>query len=685
MSAPAPTLPLEQIDTDSQNSSATSTELSGTGLIVARGLTASVIGASVILFIIAAVYGLANPLESSILPASAAEPLARVGLSIPALTIMMNVVDIVTTAVFVGVALVIFATRSSDGATLLAAAMLTTWGMSTGNLLAGAAGLGVGITVGVLLVGMIGSITFLWFMYTAPTGKIAPSWTRYLLWFWVLGWTALVLYDYASGGYITGEMTVLSVLAQAAMYTISIFVIRWRVYNILTPTQLQQFKWVVLGLTFALIGFMVRFIPPLTVPALSDTSTLLGLGFVSISYTFMRICLTFVPIMIGFSLMRYRLWDVDFMINRSLVYGGVGVFLIVGAIIEIAGVIWFTNLVLGQGQALIAVALAGAFWGATFNPLRKWMQRTIDKNLYGIDLDYQRARQVSPLSGPQVMGQKFGPYEVLEPIGRGGMAEVYKGYHATLNRLVAIKVLAPNLVSNADFRLRFEREAQMVAALRHPHVVQVFDFGDMEDTYYMVMEYIAGPTLSSYIKTHGRLSLDEGLPILRQIASALDYAHQQGLVHRDVKPSNVMLQPVTTVDEDGIDKRAILTDFGIAKIRGGHTGLTQTGMMGTLDYIAPEQIQSSKTVDARADIYALGVMAFQMLTGELPFKGDNPGALLISHLQHPAPDPRAIVPELPRPIARAILQALEKSPDKRFATAEDFAEALVVAELRVVA
>ncbi|MBN1668923.1 MAG: protein kinase [Anaerolineales bacterium] len=266
----------------------------------------------------------------------------------------------------------------------------------------------------------------------------------------------------------------------------------------------------------------------------------------------------------------------------------------------------------------------------------------------------------------------IGQYEVGEPIARGGMSELYKGRHTRLDREVAIKILPASLAKETDFRERFEREARAIASLKHNHIVQVFDFGDIEGTYYMVMEYIAGDDLSHLIQQHGAMPYQQVALILEQIGSALDYAHGQGLIHRDVKPSNVMLE------QHHQTPRAILTDFGIAKLRAADTGATKTGMMmGTLNYIAPEQIRSSGQVDYRADLYSLGVMLYQMLTGELPFKGDNPGNIMMAHLQQPAPDPRLILPDLAETAAQAVLQALEKAPENRPPNASLIAQAFL--------
>jgi tRNA A-37 threonylcarbamoyl transferase component Bud32 len=262
-------------------------------------------------------------------------------------------------------------------------------------------------------------------------------------------------------------------------------------------------------------------------------------------------------------------------------------------------------------------------------------------------------------------GTRLGTYEVLDFLGRGGMAEVYKGRHPRLDRTVAIKILSASLAEDIDFRQRFEREAQAVAALRHPNIVQMYDFGDVEGVYYMVMEFIDGTDLGRHMDDVGPMSLEQIRPILRGVADALDYAHAQGLVHRDVKPPNILLRDKTS---------PILTDFGIAKILSSDTAATKTGMMmGTLDYMAPEQIRVSKEVDSRADVYALGVVLYRALTGELPFQGEHPSAVMLGHLQEPAPDPREVVPDLPDDVAEAILSALAKAPDDRPPTPGDLA------------
>ncbi len=191
------------------------------------------------------------------------------------------------------------------------------------------------------------------------------------------------------------------------------------------------------------------------------------------------------------------------------------------------------------------------------------------------------------------------------------------------------------------------------------------------------MEYIAGKDLSQHMQATGAMPLTQVLPIMRDIASALDYAHGQGLVHRDIKPSNVMLENDVRQIGNLPYLRAVLMDFGIAKILGGNLGDTKSGMMmGTLDYMSPEQIRSAGEVDRRADIYALGIMAYQMVTGQLPFKANDLGGLIMAHLQQAAPDPRSLAPSLSEHAAEAILRALAKDPRERFVSAGEFVGAM---------
>lgn len=268
--------------------------------------------------------------------------------------------------------------------------------------------------------------------------------------------------------------------------------------------------------------------------------------------------------------------------------------------------------------------------------------------------------------------RNLGKYEIIDRIGRGGMAEVYRGYHAALDRYVAIKLLHSFLADDPEFKERFEREARSVARLKHPNIVQVYDFEhDAEsDSYYMVMEFINGPTLKDRLfdlsAEGSRLPITEAVRIVKMAAHALAYAHERKMIHRDVKPANLML------DEDG---RVVLTDFGIAKIVTGAHITASGGMIGTPAYMAPEQ-GLGQAGDERSDIYSLGVILYQLVTGRLPFDANTPLAIILKHVNEPLPLPRQFVPDLPADLEAIIWRALEKDPDARFQSANEFAAAL---------
>lgn len=263
-------------------------------------------------------------------------------------------------------------------------------------------------------------------------------------------------------------------------------------------------------------------------------------------------------------------------------------------------------------------------------------------------------------------GSTFGPYQILDPLGRGGMAAVYRAYEPGLDRQVALKVLPNEFLHDPGFAERFSREAKVVARLEHPNIIPIHNFGieEQSKTPWMAMRLIAGGALSSLMKKE-RIPAARVVVILHGVAEALDYAHAKGVVHRDVKPQNILL------DDHG---RVYLADFGIAKMVEGSSGLTQTGMIsGTPQYMAPEQAMGG-TVDNRADIYALGIVAYEMLTGRVPFAADTPVAVLMKHVQDPIPVPAPT--DVPEPIVRALFKALAKRPEERWGTAVAFADAL---------
>lgn len=267
--------------------------------------------------------------------------------------------------------------------------------------------------------------------------------------------------------------------------------------------------------------------------------------------------------------------------------------------------------------------------------------------------------------------QTLGPYRLENKLGEGGAAIIYRAYQPSMDRYVAIKVLKVELTEqDQTFVERFTREARTIAQLQHPHILPVIDFGQTDSHVYLVMVLMERGTLRQYLREHAPLRLEEASFLLTQIASALDRAHARGIIHRDLKPENILM------DED---RNLYLTDFGLARIMENARRLTATGLvMGTPHYIAPEQAKGDPA-DVRSDTYALGVMLYEMLTGELPFKADTGYGLIFKHINEPPPAPRTLQPDLPPAVEAIILKALSKSPAERYQSAMELAEALAQA------
>ena len=262
-------------------------------------------------------------------------------------------------------------------------------------------------------------------------------------------------------------------------------------------------------------------------------------------------------------------------------------------------------------------------------------------------------------------------YEIQRLLGRGGMGAVYLAAEAALEREVAIKVLPTDRGATQDSRDRFRREARTAARLSHPNIVPLHTFGDVEGTLYFVMGYVRGESLATRLKREGRLPVEEARRVLIELCEALDYAHKLGIVHRDIKPDNVLLEAETG--------RAMLLDFGVAKAVGVGQTMTELGsVLGTPQYMSPEQAQGKSDIDARSDLYSLGVMGYSMFAGRLPFEGATPGDVMAQHITREAPAIKTVAPDVPPEIAGALMRCLEKDRDRRWAGAASFKEAIAI-------
>ena len=258
---------------------------------------------------------------------------------------------------------------------------------------------------------------------------------------------------------------------------------------------------------------------------------------------------------------------------------------------------------------------------------------------------------------PFTVGENVGPYRIIEQLGQGGMATVFKAYHASLDRYVAIKALHPAFNQDPNFEARFQREARVVAKLEHANIVPVYDYAEHEKRPYLVMKFIEGDTLKARLD-EGPIPSEDIAKVVDAVGAALSYAHRQGVLHRDIKPSNVL------VAQDG---QMYLADFGLARIaQSGESTLSSDTIMGTPQYISPEQAMGIKELDERTDLYSFGVMLYEMVVGKVPFNADTPFSVIHDHIYTPLPLPHIVNPNVPESVERVLLKSLAKERDDRY-------------------
>ncbi|MCL4255771.1 MAG: serine/threonine protein kinase, partial [Anaerolineae bacterium] len=492
------------------------------------------------------------------------------------------------------------------------------------------------------------------FLAVFPDGRHIPKWTRW----WVYIGMAWEIGRRVFAGAITtaqGEFRLIFFMPTIVLASVGFLaqVIRYRRHS--TPNQRQQTKWALLGSALLIVCLALSVgIYFGIVPILESRFNVIWL---SIALHIIYYGGFFLLVMgLGFSIVRYRIWEADLAINRSLAYFFITVIiaLLFGGILFI--IQWLFHILLGQEMDGVATLIAIGVVVSLFPTVQKRVRHVIDKRVFGLRQDLlslqqqqNQREQIYALGEKGILSdQQIGAYQIGALIGTGGMGHVYHTTHLQTGEHLALKVLSNTLFHEAHAQKRFEYEAKLVKSLQHPHIIPVIDSIIQNNQTYLIMPFIDGHDLSSLYHVMGKFGLAQLQIILSQIAQALDYLHSRGIIHCDIKPSNIMVDKM---------EHAWLLDFGIAKSIDDTPLSIENSLIGTLHYIAPEQLVSSKDIDHRADIYALGAMTYQLLAGQTPFTG-GVGNLVYAHLNQPPPDIRVIMPDMPAQVAFALMRAM---------------------------
>jgi tRNA A-37 threonylcarbamoyl transferase component Bud32 len=637
----------------------TQTALAGRWLLLARALWFAVAVVSISVFLAAVPARVALLLQ----PGDAiAQMLTQASLSTSAYAILIAAREITFVLAFAGIGIFIFVRRSDVGPAIFTSAVMIAFASSFFAVyrlvyLDFSPALYTLARV-VLMIGFGGAPILI---YTFPDGYFVPRWMRFA----AIAWIAVIVLQFPTHEglftYINGERRVLptTLLMYGAFLVLAIYAQVYRYWHYSDSAGRLQTKWVLLGFASGIVALLVWYTSLLLFPLARDDATIRMLRLL-IGETLYLIGFIAIPLSIAFSILRYRLYDINLFLSRGLVYGTLTLILAVVFFLSLIVLKSALEWVLGGPQNTLAAVVSTAIVVGLFQPTRARLQRAIEIRFFrGRAASVTQVASAAPNPGLH-SGKVLGQYVLDAVIGRGGMGEVYHAVHTGLRRETAVKVLHGERADADELRVRFEREARAIASIRHPNIVAVYDYGEADGLLYMAMEYLDGQLLSRRL-TGQPMSLDAALPILREVAAAIDFAHARGMIHRDVKPSNIMLTPPV----DGVPGRAVLMDFGIAKLADAASHITHTGMLGTVDYIAPEQIMNAGDVTPKADLYAFGVIAYQMLTGVLPFTGSSPGQVLYAHLQQTAEDPRSRVSTLSPSAAATLMKALSKTPNDR--------------------
>lgn len=482
-----------------------------------------------------------------------------------------------------------------------------------------------------------------------PDGTFRPAWVK-----WWLPLRLLVIVNYALDIVpITREQFVYLDMAMFGVLMVGQY---QRFQQSRISLERQQTKWILLGIGFGLAFFFVR--------RLADTYLLESFPeLYLVLYTAARIATLSIPIAVTFALLRYRLYDVDWVLNRGLVYGllsacAVGV-LAVGLLIAQMLLSQWVNT---SNARLMMAVLSALVIAWSYQSMREQLQRWIDRRLFRLRVSTGTFKTRDETPKNSWTGMQLDDLVIGEWVARGSMGQVYEATYR--GQRVAVKLLPRETPEDEASSKLLRREMQLFRSLSHPNICQMLGGGLYQDTPYIIMEYIEGRELEQVLTARGVLTLEETRLIICDVAAALDYLHECEIIHHDVKPRNIILQ----------DLRAVLTDFGTARHISGTQG-TGALLLATPDYSAPETLRAGGQATPASDIYSLGVVAYRMLTGQKPFEGTL-RQKLVAIVHTPARDPRELNANIPEWTAQAILRALDKDPARRFATAGEFARAL---------
>jgi predicted Ser/Thr protein kinase len=496
------------------------------------------------------------------------------------------------------------------------------------------------------LFGLLAYIVFAIF----PDGTYAPRWMRW----WVLV-RFLIMFNYVFN--VVPPLNRVYVWIDILMFG-ALFLGQYRRYRTVQSVIVrQQTKWVLLGMSIALKFFFLKRLSDVYVPAPQVYALI---------HVASRLAVLSLPLVFGFALLRYRLYDVDWVLNRGLVYAGLTFSLVLAATGTILVAEWLLILLGVPVAPLPVFMMAAACVVLLYRPVAARAQRFVDRRLFRLRSDLNELalrQQPRRVYDDQWSGLELGAMTVGRLLGKGGMGRVYEARMG--QRRVAVKLLPADGADDQPSRFAFEREMAILAGLKHPNICEMIVSGVSNNMPYIALEYLEGEDLSDHLRHHQHMPLDQIVLILRDVAAALDYLHAQGIIHRDVKPGNILLQ----------DMRAVVMDFGLA----GYVQSSDerdSGVFGTLEYIAPEQLLADTALTTRVDVYSLGVLAYRLFTGRTPFAGTI-GQVVFGHLYAPPSDPRLFNPAIGAQTAFALLKALAKNPAERYATASEFVRDMV--------